>query len=76
MADGADRADVTIEAGLENSLAAHLSRQSAEAEYDDDGNRVCVECAEVIPEPRVLAVNAVECVECAAASEKRERLYR
>jgi len=41
-----------------------------EPDEDDQGNRYCLDCGEMIPQARVQAVQAVRCVDCASRLER------
>ena len=74
----ADEADVGAK-NTEEHLMEALARQRAasvpheEPDEDAQGNRYCLDCADIIPSERVQAVQAVRCVTCAA---KRERFTK
>ena len=74
----ADEADVGAK-NTEEHLMEALARQRAalvpqeEPDEDAQGNRYCLDCADIIPSERVQAVQAVRCVRCAA---KRERFTK
>ncbi len=53
-------------------VAAHNARrQNTEPPDEDaDGNRLCLDCGEVIPQERVIAANAVRCIDCAQRLER------
>ena len=74
----ADEADVGAK-NTEEHLMEALARQRAalvpqeEPDEDAQGNRYCLDCADIIPSERVQAVEAVRCVTCAA---KRERFIK
>jgi len=41
-----------------------------EPDEDAQGNRYCLDCGEKIPAARVLAVQALRCVDCASVRER------
>ncbi len=69
-----DEADMAAEAEeMERSLALQRLRVSSgfeDPDEDERGNRYCLDCGEMIPPARVLAVQAVRCVECASRRER------
>lgn len=72
--DDLDRAQQIEE--LHRAQAISKMRSAAEEpEYDDDGNRICLDCGIIIPIQRVNAVNAVRCVDCQSVIEAKQRVY-
>ena len=77
----ADEADVGAK-NTEEYLLEALARQRAasapqeEPDEDADGVRYCLDCAEMIPLERILAVQAVRCVICAAKRERFAKLSK
>ena len=77
----ADEADVGAKNTEEHLLDA-LARQRAASvpqeapDEDADGVRYCLDCAERIPPERILAVQAVRCVTCAAKRERFAKLFK
>jgi RNA polymerase-binding transcription factor DksA len=69
-----DEADIAAEVEeMERSLALQRLRASygfEEPDEDEQGNRYCLDCGERIPAARVLAVQAVRCVDCASVRER------
>ena len=57
----------------ENALARLRAVPMEEPDEDKHGNRFCLDCGEIIPTARVVAIQAVRCVGCAT---RRERLAR
>lgn len=74
MADIADRADIGIEAALEEARRRATGRSGPERDPRFDGVH-CVEedCEAVIPAAR-RALGRVRCVDCQAELEKRARM--
>lgn len=74
MADVADRADIGIEAALEDARRRAAGKSGPERDLRFDGLH-CVEedCGVKIPAPR-LALGRVRCVECQSQLEKRTRM--
>ncbi len=71
-----DDADIAAELERrerEASIARILSVSIEEADEDEQGNRYCLDCADLIPPARVQAVGAVRCVDCAQARERAGR---
>ncbi|MDA8152881.1 MAG: hypothetical protein M0003_09250 [Acidithiobacillus sp.] len=75
MADEADVGAKNTEEHLMEALARQRAALVPQEEPDEDaqGNRYCLDCADIIPSERVQAVEAVRCVTCAA---KRERFTK
>ncbi|MHB1494465.1 MAG: TraR/DksA C4-type zinc finger protein [Acidithiobacillus sp.] len=77
----ADEADVGAK-NTEEYLLDALARQRAasvpqeEPDEDADGVRYCLDCAEMIPQERILAVQSVRCVTCAAKRERFAKLSK
>lgn len=72
-----DEADIVAEFEQRDRDAA-LSRMQAvpqePPDEDAEGNRYCLDCAEIIPPKRVEAVNAVRCVYCAQLRERSRKI--
>ena len=75
LADEADVGAKNTEEHLMEALARQRAASVSHEEPDEDaqGNRYCLDCADIIPSGRVQAVQAVRCVRCAA---KRERFTK
>ncbi|MDD2746428.1 MAG: hypothetical protein PHG39_02620 [Acidithiobacillus ferrooxidans] len=56
------------------ALARIRSAPQEKPDEDDQGNRYCLDCWEVIPQARVIAVQAVRCVDCAGRREQGRHL--
>ena len=78
IADELDVAALRAEAEVQSRLAAHRQAMIPTEAPDEcaQGNRYCLDCAEVIPPARVQAVAAVRCVHCANLRERGRRLWR
>jgi|AOMQ01.1.fsa_nt_gi DnaK suppressor protein len=76
-----DAADIGAK-NTEDYLAEVLARQreasvpQEEPDEDAEGRRYCLDCAEIIPQERVAAVQAVRCVTCAAKRERFAKLTK
>ncbi|MGK9452695.1 TraR/DksA C4-type zinc finger protein [Acidithiobacillus caldus] len=59
----------------ERAAAISRLRQGLQEDPDEDdqGNRYCLDCGEIIPPARVQAVQAVRCVDCASLLERGKR---
>ncbi len=75
MADNADIAENEIERGTQRAIDSILNRNTERPEYNDEGDRICLDCAAVIPEARIKAVGAVRCIYCAQADEDEKKMY-
>lgn len=72
--DDAEIASQLEEAGRSAAIARALAAcPQEEPDEDGQGNRYCLDCAEIIPSARVQAVRAVRCVDC---TRKKERLSK
>ena len=72
MPDIADASTAMEELERSSLITAHNARrQNTEPPDEDaDGNRFCLDCGEVIPQERVIAANAVRCIDCAQCLER------
>jgi len=71
--DEVDLASAREEMAREEAMArirAQLTNPGEDPDEDAEGNRYCLDCGEIIPQGRVVAVNAVRCVECATRLER------
>lgn len=76
MADEADMANEILEQNLALALAQRASAHQEHPEppdEDNQGNRYCLDCGEIIPPERVQLVQAVRCVHCAGKRERRQK---
>lgn len=73
VSDPNDMATELEEAHRQAAIAKARLAAKEEADEDEFG-RYCLDCGDVIPPDRVAAVQAVRCVPCASAREKRKRL--
>ena len=78
LADISDIGTQNAEEQLALSLSAHRAAMTPTEDPDEDaqGNRYCLDCAEIIPQERVQAVRAVRCVACAGKREQFSKLAR
>jgi RNA polymerase-binding transcription factor DksA len=71
MADPADLAQLEIE---RREALMQLSRpQYEQPEFNADGDKVCIECGNEIPEARAKIPFTVRCIGCQQAVEKAAR---
>jgi DnaK suppressor protein len=68
--DDLDRAYESEEHFRITSIKNVTLRPLEEPDEDDHG-RWCLDCAQIIPHPRVAAVNAVRCIHCQTKREKK-----
>ncbi|WP_437559535.1 TraR/DksA C4-type zinc finger protein [Acidithiobacillus sulfuriphilus] len=71
-----DEADVAAhyeQAERDGALARMRAVPQEAPDEDEQGNRYCLDCGEIIPLLRVQAVQAVRCVDCATVRERKER---
>ena len=71
MPDIADASTAMEELERSSLITAHnaRTRKTEPPDEDADGNRFCLDCGEVIPQERVIAANAVRCIDCAQRLE-------
>jgi len=74
--DLADIAAVYEQRDRDLALARMRSGPVEAPDEDDQGNRYCLGCGDIIPMARVEAVQAVRCVSCAETKERGQRLAR
>jgi len=75
MNDPADNAAEREETDRNLALEAMRSRYQETPEFDEEGNRRCVDCWALIPLMRIDSVNAVRCVGCQQEKESSEKKY-
>lgn len=75
MADEADVANRMQESEMRLAMAQRATARREAPDEDDQGNRYCLDCGEIIPQERVQAIDAVRCVYCAEKRERGSRLY-
>ncbi|WP_031574059.1 MULTISPECIES: TraR/DksA C4-type zinc finger protein [Acidithiobacillus] len=77
-----DPADIAARNEMAHRISLIKQKQAdltpyEEPDEDDQGNRFCLECADKIPEERLLALpRAVRCVPCAERLEAMQRSFR
>ncbi len=76
MADDADFAARLQEQEMRMALAQRSTTRPELPDEDGQGNRYCLDCADIIPRERVRIVGAVRCVHCAGKREQFSRLSR
>ncbi len=78
LTDAADIGAKNTEEYLAEALARQREASVPQEEPDEDaeGHRYCLDCAEIIPLERILAVQAVRCVTCAAKRERFAKLTK
>jgi DnaK suppressor protein len=70
MTDEIDHAEMIERITRETAIERITNRPVEWPEFDEHGERVCVDCGEHIPHPRIEAVNAIRCVPCQEAVER------
>ena len=75
MSDIVDQAEHQEEMARNMVIKSHQNRPKELPEFDNSGNRICLECGDDIGENRVKAINAVRCIHCQQLREKQERLW-
>jgi DnaK suppressor protein len=73
--DIADQAEHQEEMARNLVIKSHQNRRKEQPEFDNDGNRICLECGDDISEKRIQAIDAVRCVFCQQKKEQKERLW-
>lgn len=76
MSDEADIANQYADEERERILNARKNATREQPDVDDDGNRVCLDCGDIIPLQRVIAVDAVTCIGCQQLRDDEDRRYR
>jgi DnaK suppressor protein len=78
LADPSDVASRNEMMETREALRRQVANQTPSEAPDEDeqGNRYCLDCAEVIPPARVKAVAAVRCVHCAGNRERALKMGR
>ncbi|WP_312283551.1 TraR/DksA C4-type zinc finger protein [Candidatus Igneacidithiobacillus taiwanensis] len=76
MADDVDITTQQQEQEMRMALAQRASTRMEDPDEDEEGNRYCLDCADIIPPERVQAVGAVRCVHCAGKRERYDRLAK
>lgn len=73
MADPADEALNEMERN-EAIRARQGKPQTVPPAFDDEGNKICIDCGNEIPPARAALTFVVRCIGCQRAHEKREKL--
>jgi len=76
MSDIADQAEHQEEMARNLVIKSHQNRQKEQPDFDNDGNRVCIDCGDLITNLRIKAVNAVRCIYCQQIKETKEKSGR
>jgi RNA polymerase-binding transcription factor DksA len=71
--DEADIASEYAERDNQRALAKHHSRPKPSPEYDDEGNKVCIDCTDAIPIQRAEIIGTVRCIECQELYEREDK---
>jgi RNA polymerase-binding transcription factor DksA len=75
MSDIADQAEHQEEMARNMFIKCHQNRQKEQAEFDSNGDRICLDCGELINALRVKAIDAVRCIYCQEILEKTGKLW-
>lgn len=70
MADEADLGSEEEVSAIERSLRRHLNRPHLAPEYNDKGEKICIDCGVEIPKLRAAIEGVVRCIDCQIAEEK------
>lgn len=75
MADIADRAAKAEQRNLNHSLAQALHRPAEPPQWIEEGQVLCLDCTNPIPEARLKAKpDAARCTFCQSVRDRRQRL--
>ena len=75
MTDIIDRAQQTEQRNLNRSLAQALHRPAEPPQWIEDGQVLCMDCTNPIPEARLKAKpDAARCVFCQSVKDRRQHL--
>lgn len=70
MSDAADISSPNETAFIEDAIALHQRRNARpEAEYNEEGEKTCTECGNVIPTTRAAIEWVVTCIDCQTLEE-------
>ena len=69
MADIVDVANDLVDLSTQQALTNILSRNKPVAELNDNGDKVCLDCADIIPVKRAASHGVVRCIECQIIEE-------
>jgi RNA polymerase-binding transcription factor DksA len=70
MADEADFSSAMEIASIERALYKHVNRNQPSAEYNEKGEKICIDCGIDIPSKRAVIVGVVRCIDCQIIEEK------
>lgn len=76
--DDADWAKRYEQEDRQRAISAALARpEQPPQQFDDNGNVICLECGDPIPEARLaIKPDAARCTECKARLERQQRFAR
>lgn len=70
MPDDADFSSDMEVATIERALRNHLSRNQPAAEFNEKGEKICIDCGIDIPTRRAAISGVVRCIDCQVIEEK------
>jgi len=72
MADEADVSDIHVEA--RQAIAIYRVLNQPAANIDADGNKICLDCDDVIPKERAAISVVIRCIDCQVTHEKEAKI--
>lgn len=70
MPDDADFSSDMEIATIERALYRHVNRNQPNAEYNEKGEKICIDCGIDIPVKRAAISGVVRCIDCQIFEEK------
>ena len=70
MPDDADFSSDMEIASIERALFKHANRDHPDAEYNEKGEKICIDCGIDIPLKRAAIGGVVRCIDCQVIEEK------
>lgn len=70
MADEADLGSDEEVKAIERSLRKHLNRPQLTPEYNEKGEKICIDCGIDIPIKRAAIDGVVRCIDCQVVEER------
>lgn len=70
MADIADEGSYQENLALQAALRKHAQRRQIPEEYNEKGEKICVDCGVDIPVKRAAISGVVRCIECQMIEER------
>lgn len=70
MPDDADFSSDMEIASIERAIYKHVNRNQPDAEYNEKGEKTCIDCGIDIPFLRAAIAGVVRCIDCQMIEEK------